>query len=327
MQQINPPIGRALTIAAVAASLNLSTPAPTLAADSALRAPTLHAVPDKRRIDGHVYVGDQVGTGDLNQYPVVNGVMQTTPSGTISNAYAPIALSNGELYALSSNASTFLINVYAVPSLTLERSLDIPSCGAPGTASIPAIAIAPTGNLYVLYECGIVGEGQLYGVLAYPPGAGGDQQPVQNIQICLGYTDSAWGLAVGHQGQLYVANTGLNEIQVFADPETNPKIVRTITLGYSPYQIAVDRSAGEFYVNPIYQAPIYAYPEMAHGSAQPQREIVASNNVGEGGMTILGPYLFATGGGVAQLYKRRNGNQTPIATITDRFADSVAAGS
>jgi hypothetical protein len=60
MQQMPSPIGRAPTVAAVAAllSLNLSAPAPTLAAP-VLRSPTLHAVSDKRRIDGHVYVGDR----------------------------------------------------------------------------------------------------------------------------------------------------------------------------------------------------------------------------------------------------------------------------
>jgi hypothetical protein len=55
MQQMPSPIGRAPTVAAVAAllSLNLSAPAPTLAA-AVLRSPTLHAVSDKRRVDGHV---------------------------------------------------------------------------------------------------------------------------------------------------------------------------------------------------------------------------------------------------------------------------------
>ena len=326
MQQTSPPTGHPLPLLAITAVLGLSlspaAPSPASAA-SALHVTNRPTVTDNHRINGHVYVGDSLsGYGILSQYPIVNGVMQTTPSATISNAYAPVAVANGELYALSENASSFLVNVYSVPSLTFERSLDIPSCGS--LPNINAMTVAPAGDLYVLYECGTVGEGLLYGVLVYPPGASGNQQPLQNIQIAEG--DAAvWGVAADRYGRLYVANTGAGQVQVYEHPATDPKVVRTLNSG--PYTITIDRNTGELYVDPFQQATINVYPENAHGSLQPQRQIQATDGAGADGMTIFGPYLFSVnGGGVNQLYKRHRIVQTPIAFISDRFAEDVAAG-
>jgi hypothetical protein len=218
-----------------------------------------------------------------------------------------------------------LINTYAVPSLTLTRSLDV---GYGFLPNFMALAVGPTGDIFLLEECaGSFGQGLTYSVAVYAPGASGNQQPLQNIQICSGDTEAALGLDVDGQGRLYVAINTPDEVEVIDHPATKPKIVRTFALGFGPNQMTIDRSSGEVYVDVLWSSPVYVYPEGAHGSPQPQRVIQATDGAGGQGMTTYGPYLFAVGGpGVNQLYKRHKDTQDPIATVTDEWASSLAAG-
>jgi hypothetical protein len=289
----------------------------------------------RHREDGasaHVYFGGAVNTAgvELLQFPVIKGIVQQTPSATYGGMGSPIAARGSELYAtVGPDNPVYNIEVFSVPSLTPLRSISIPQYpgGLCVEVGLYTLTVSRQGYLYVDFSCEAAnGDGPLYGVFVFAPGAGGSDPPLQTF-----FLPDGGGVATDDRENLYVSLASYSEVEVFAHPMKDPKLVRTISgpdMG-SPQGLAIDES-GELYVDCV--SDILAYPHRASGTPNPDRIIIPSN----GGdpfwsdqMAVLGPHLFTVAGdGFDELRKRVNGPQTPLVYVqTDEyFVPGVAAG-
>jgi hypothetical protein len=195
----------------------------------------------------HLYVateGDR--SGKVLRYPFLNGLPAKKPDFVYQRIGAPIAVdAHGTLYGQSNLCCSCIADIDTWPAGAAKPTghVKVPWVSEDG-AGASAVAVASNGYLFVGYsQClsGIRGANARTvasagppptGVAVYAPGQKGGP-PVATFKVP--HDDSApFAMAFGPSGDLYVSvatNDDGNFIDVVANPQTDPKVVRQIAFG------------------------------------------------------------------------------------------------
>jgi hypothetical protein len=195
----------------------------------------------------HLYVAIEGNhAGKVLRYAFVDGLPARKPDFVYKRITSPIAVdANGTLYG-QSNACCFCvadIDTWPAGAAKPSGHVKVPWVSSDGAGG-SAVAVASNGYLYVgYYQClsGIRGPSTRgpassgpppQGVAVYAPNQNGGP-PIATFDVP--HDDSApFAMAFGPTGDLYVSvstNDDKNYIEVVANPQTNPKVVREISFG------------------------------------------------------------------------------------------------
>lgn len=284
----------------------------------------------------HMYTG--IG-GSVGVFPIVNDIVQPSPSWTISGATDPLAVGDSalELYALTRRngtkcGSVWSIGTYSTVNRSLIRTLDIPC--PPGSWDeqfINAVAVDQQNYLYVAYAVRHHITVQGYGVFVFRPFSSGGAPPIFNIS----YGQSQWvGLAFDPSGDLYIARPHLNDIVVYSHPNSAPTLSRRIYGSplSEPEGLTI-ASDGTVYVactGRMHRLYVLAYKPGASGRSKPELRVGTTYEGGNPNapLTMLAKYLLVgaydpAAGDVILELKALNGVQQPVAVIKPHALSSA----
>jgi len=205
----------------------------------------------------HLYFGDS-DTGHVYQLPLINGIPSQHPSNSLAivnvQTWGALAVGpDGSVYTgyflLESHLIKYFVDVYAPGASGHDppaRTIEVTNIG------ISDLWVDQLGYLYVSGWSNNTGGA----VDIFAPGASGLDSPVQIVHMP-NRTDFTGGIATDSVGDLYVtsAEYHVKQIYVFANPITDPTLVRTFCTHRSAADVAVDDRGDEFVVPNEYRLP------------------------------------------------------------------------
>ena len=289
----------------------------------------------------HLYAWVSSGTHDsIERFRLIGGIPAKNPDRVYPRYGGDVAVAgDGTLYVGDSTVTGEAV-IYAFPpdSLRPKRVIIIPDLAsqcqaAPGFTGENGIAADASGYLFVAIVTYSSGAGALKqtkagppsssewpceGVAIYAPGAMGDARPAQVIRYGRGGDLTA--LAVDAADNLYVANSGRNNVDEFANPIVNPTLTRTFRSAYigKVHALATDREGDIFIAgtDPFYQSGrITRFTPDAKGRGKPTSTIrLAPGAHLFGSLTESGKVLYVndTYKSVDLYHAFRNGDQSPF---------------
>ncbi|MBV9104319.1 MAG: hypothetical protein JO060_12070 [Candidatus Eremiobacteraeota bacterium] len=253
-------------------------------------------------VAGHLFVGTAgvFGTSPIWRYPIHNGVPAKRPDLVYPNLVDPqfTVTSDGSLFGVGRDSTTgnWDVNVFRPNSTKVERRLQLPT--PLYITYYNGIAVDPSGYLYADYNyTGSRGTGRhahtssnagshdaapcnppsgpWLGILVYAPGAEGTQNYTICYQVNEVYSQYE-GLAIDSRGSLYVPDQYPPSVGVYATPNTNPTLIRTVSgpAFQSPTSIALDAQDRMWVMNnsSYYYGYSYVarYQPYANGTTKPE---------------------------------------------------------
>lgn len=266
---------------------------------------------------GHLYVSTENSDGSVHavyRYPMTNGIPSSQPDGVVGSlmAGAPTAIdvgSDGSLYLEDAQG----IKVFAPSNPTGQPVRFVP------LYTWFALAHDAAGDVFVS-----TGTGALF---AYPPNSSTTSQPLATIPT---NGNAVGGLAVGPDGDLYVMSSALN---VFANPTTNPTLLRTACVPHSEFGVALSADGRVYVATP---AGVARYPSSVQGCpAPPPEAFFKTGGIGIG-VAVSGGYLYAATNAFPKatdfvdVFDVSDPKKPPVATITEpvqaEFILAIAVG-
>lgn len=298
----------------------------------------------------HLYVALVTASRQLaiERFRLDKGIPAADPDRVYQGYSGLIAVSgDGTLYS-TLGQSPVVIYAFSPRNVKPVREIDvIPGCVSSGFTVINAIAADPSGYLFVLiysYD-GLAPSRALRnapspdsrtpcnGVAIYGPNASGKAQPVRAIRFSTAAELN--GLAVDATDNLYVSGNYPSEVKEFSNAVVDPTRTRTFRGKYigDIRSVATDSAADLFIANAAQSYSsgwINRYPPSAKGRGAPANTV---NLQGSGphvlySIAVKGRYVYAddTGQSVDLYYARKNGEQSPIDSLSGPKVDSVAVG-
>jgi sugar lactone lactonase YvrE len=213
----------------------------------------------KQRAPGHLYVSD-FGSSSILEFATAKGKPAGSPSNSITGLNGPISIAfdtAGNLYESDLGSGT--IQVFA-PGAS-GNATPLRTLNSPGGY---AIAVDANGYLYV--------DSGFSDVYVYAPGASGNAAPSFDINDL----SSATSLAVAPNGDLYIADWGVNGALVYSTPETNPTLAGEFVDASLEGPIGIAFDEGEMYVVDSGNSAVKAYSTFI-GPVTPDRVITSKN--------------------------------------------------
>jgi hypothetical protein len=179
---------------------------------------------------GHLYVS---GGGQIEAFPIVNGILSTNPDRTYTSVPGFLAISKrGEFYSTTGPGyQSAELNTYSVQDDRLLSSLTVfpPEGGSPAFFAIVSVGLDAQQYIYVGVQGVTPGYPGHYAVEVYKPRAQGTSRP---ISIFLEGTRTAVAaLTFDLQGNAFAALPQRDEVAVVSNPRSNPMIVRELRGG------------------------------------------------------------------------------------------------
>jgi DNA-binding beta-propeller fold protein YncE len=274
----------------------------------------------------------------VRAYEIVDGLATRDPILDYRLTSGPLAVGpGGELFADNDKRSeyneTFGITAFFSDSTRLARSF-FPRIGKDCSALVGLPMLAVSETLYFGFSCNPPGS--------MPRGRGPrpDAFPQQGVFVydvtspmkqrllnIIPMPNVPTGLALNARGELYVGDFYGGRIDVFSDPRSRVKLVRTILgtsfhgPGRAPGALWID-DTGELYVFNFGLGTVSVYDDTASGTVAPERTISpAGYNVSPWGYIAISSHtLFMTYQvnsviGVAAFDKRIDGTQEPLQVL------------
>jgi hypothetical protein len=341
----NMPLALLVALTACQSPLSTGVPSASFPADSA-------STPGSGTAAAHLYVAIFTASRrlEIERFRLHKGIPARDPDLVYQGYGGLLALSgDGTLYS-TVGQSPNVVDAFSPDNVTPVREIDVtPRCGPSSFTVISAIAADPSGYLFVLIYSypGLARSRALRdapspdsrtpcnGVAIYGPNASGKAQPVQAIHFSTAAQLN--GLAVDASDNLYVSGNYPSEVEEFSNAVVDPTRTRTFSGKYigDIRSVATDSAADLFIANAeqSYSSGwINRYAPNAKGRGAPANTIYLQ---GSGqhlhllySIAVQGRYLYAddTTQSVDLYYARKNGEQTPIDSLTASKVDSVAVG-
>ena len=286
-----------------------------LASTASASAASLHRSPAQSvqlAAPAHLYVA-VIGAkaGKVIRYPFINGLPAKKPDFVYRGITSPIAVdTHGTLYGQSHACCFCVAHIDTWPAGATKPTghVKVPWVSSDG-AGASAVAVASNGYLYVGYfQClsGLRGAHARSRASSGPPPTGvavyaqnqNGGPPVATFGVP--HDDSApLAMAFGPNGDLYVSVSTYsdgNYIEVVANPQTDPKVVREISFG------SLNVYSMTFGQHDLYALTSVGRPtavdvlrENANGPAKPIRtiELPYGSETLWGGLALYGPDAFS----------------------------------
>ena len=292
----------------------------------------------------HLFVGVYGGsTPEILRFPFVNGFPATSPDLVYQNVLPPFNVgADGTLYAtvpLACCQGLGTVDVFPPNSNQVSRQVTLPNLNE-DTTIVTAVAEGPGDYLFVGYSAFISGakprgvrNAPKQGVAVYPPDANGGGRPLRMY----GARHDISGpnaMAFDREGDLYYSITSAfgqgNRIITVANPTTDPRVIRELTLplGVDAYGLEFSDDGDELYSLSFTQPPsIAVYPYGAHGKAQPLRSINLPDEI-DPGIGIVGRDVYVadyTQREVLAFKKHASGSPPPVYTLSLKGYTSTLA--
>jgi hypothetical protein len=168
----------------------------------------------------------------VNEYPIVNGVLSTTPDRSLSNVPGFFAVSDqgqGELYSSPGpGTSAVQLNTYSAIDGSLLRTLNVfpPNGEHPANFLIASVGIDAQHYIFVDVLATTPPHFVRYSVEVFAPLAQGNEPPVTTFMT--GPQDGVGAFAFDSQGDAFLAMGQLDTVAVIATPRSHPTLLREL---------------------------------------------------------------------------------------------------
>ncbi len=315
----------------------------------------LCVAPEAADASRHLYVSAFIsGQSVVERIPLVSGLPVGKPDVVYSGYGEHIAVAgNGTLYTTPDTNTPVRVYAFAPGSSKPTRTIIIPNiarrCREIGATRVDSIATDAGGNLFAAIDNYFSGAARArqgfqvarsgvrapcQGVAVYSPVAVGAAAPIQAISI---QSQTMPGMTVDASDDLYVADSGRQDVEEFSNAVTDPTFVRTLESAYTfeVQSLANDASGNLFvYLTPWCRtcqgAAINVFSPSAVGNGAPESAILFGG-MGHNSLSSIAveaPYLYAanTLGSVDVYPALANGTQIPLFSVKIPNVSAVAVG-
>jgi hypothetical protein len=310
--------------------------------------PGLPAAPLDRVAFNHLYMAVSTAShhASIQRFRLLDGVPESAPDRVYDGYSGWLAISpDGTLYVVEAG-----MQILAFPRDATKpaRTINVPGPGDCGVSSGETVALNgaatdPSGNVFAsVYtyaqragkrqNVALLGKGGVpcEGVVIYGPNANGRQRPMARIAG----RDAIFGnLAVDASENLYVCQ--YSQVVEYTSALTNPQQGRVFSGEYAgrPRSVATDTQGNLFIGNlgASYESGwIDRYASDASGGGPPASRVELQDQkvyfLDSIGVRNGNLYVDENDGGVTLYHARKNGEQSPFASLAGSNVISVAVG-